>query len=137
MRECIFCKIVAGELPSYKVYEDANFLAFLDIYPRTKGHTLVIPKKHYQWVYDVPEFGKYWEIAKKIALTTQIVVRSHSINFLLHMPPTDLMCLMPIFIYCQESRILDLCLKSKNLPLERCNKLPKELKAEFNDYSLH
>lgn len=44
---CIFCKIVAGEIPSYKIREDENFVAFLDISPNCKGQTLVIPKKHY------------------------------------------------------------------------------------------
>ena len=44
---CIFCKIIAGEIPIYKVYEDEKTLAFLDIKPITPGHTLVIPKKHY------------------------------------------------------------------------------------------
>ena len=44
---CIFCEIVKGNIPSYKVYEDDDVLAFLDISQVTKGHTLVIPKKHY------------------------------------------------------------------------------------------
>lgn len=66
MEECIFCKIVKGGIPAYKVYEDSNFLAFLDIHPHTKGHTLVIPKTHYQWVYDVPNFGEYWEAALQV-----------------------------------------------------------------------
>jgi histidine triad (HIT) family protein len=44
---CIFCKIIAGEIPSYKVYEDEFTLAFLDINPVNPGHTLVIPKKHF------------------------------------------------------------------------------------------
>ena len=44
--DCIFCKIVAGEIPASKVYEDDHFLAFLDISQVTPGHTLVIPKKH-------------------------------------------------------------------------------------------
>lgn len=70
MDDCIFCKIVKGEIPAYKVYEDDLFFAFLDIRPLTKGNTLVIPKKHYRWVYDVPDFGQYWEVAKKIALAT-------------------------------------------------------------------
>ena len=54
MQECIFCQIVAGKLPSYKVYEDEEFLAFLDIFPKSTGHTLVIPKKHVEWVWDLP-----------------------------------------------------------------------------------
>lgn len=70
MQDCIFCKIVAHELPSLTVYEDNDYLAFLDINPRTSGHTLVIPKRHYRWVYDVPEFGKYWEVAKKVTIAT-------------------------------------------------------------------
>ena len=46
MADCIFCKVVSGELPSTKVYEDERCLAFLDIRPVTKGHTLVVPKQH-------------------------------------------------------------------------------------------
>lgn len=46
MNDCIFCKIAAGEIPSFKVYEDGDVLAYLDINPFTKGHTLVIPKAH-------------------------------------------------------------------------------------------
>jgi histidine triad (HIT) family protein len=68
MSDCIFCKIVKGEIPCYKVYEDANFLAFLNINPVVPGQTLLIPKKHYRWVYDVPVFAEYWHTAKKIAL---------------------------------------------------------------------
>lgn len=46
MSNCIFCKIVAGEIPCYKIREDENFVAFLDIFPNRKGQTLVIPKQH-------------------------------------------------------------------------------------------
>jgi histidine triad (HIT) family protein len=69
MEDCIFCKIVKNEIPCYKVYEDDLFLAFLDINPTSLGHTLLIPKNHYRWVYDVPEFKKYWKVAQKIALS--------------------------------------------------------------------
>jgi histidine triad (HIT) family protein len=68
MDNCIFCKIIKGEIPSYKVYEDENFIAFLDINPRAPGHVQVIPKTHYRWVWDVPNAGDYFEIVKKIAL---------------------------------------------------------------------
>lgn len=44
--DCIFCKIIAGEIPAYKIYEDDMILAFLDINPVSPGHTLIIPKKH-------------------------------------------------------------------------------------------
>ncbi|GAB2026375.1 HIT family protein [Lactovum odontotermitis] len=48
MPDCIFCKIIAGEIPSVKIYEDDDVLAILDISQATKGHTLVIPKQHYE-----------------------------------------------------------------------------------------
>jgi len=51
--DCIFCKIIAGEIPSAKVYEDDGFLAFLDIAPVTPGHTLVIPKAHHETLLDL------------------------------------------------------------------------------------
>lgn len=50
---CIFCDIVEGKIPSYKIYEDDEILAFLDISQVTKGHTLVIPKKHYDNFLDI------------------------------------------------------------------------------------
>jgi len=53
--DCIFCKIIEGEIPSYKVYEDNNVLAFLDITQGTKGHTLIIPKKHIKNIYELDE----------------------------------------------------------------------------------
>lgn len=70
---CIFCQIAAGEIPSYRVYEDGNFLAFLDITPRNPGHLLVIPKKHYRWVWDVPEIGEYYEVVRRAAKALQKV----------------------------------------------------------------
>ena len=82
MFDCVFCKIVNGELPCYKVYEDKVFLGFLDINPLNPGNSLLVPKKHYQWVYEVPNFGTYWEVARKIGLAVQKAVGAHSINFL-------------------------------------------------------
>lgn len=69
MENCIFCKIINNEIPSYKIYEDDLVLAFLDNYPVSKGHTLIIPKKHVQDIFEIEE--KYLEriilVAKKIA----------------------------------------------------------------------
>jgi len=63
MGDCIFCKIVNGDLPSHRVYEDEDTLAFLDINPTSYGHTLVVPKKHFVNMEDVPE-----EELKKVIL---------------------------------------------------------------------
>lgn len=65
---CLFCKIVAGEVPSYKVYEDENVIAFLDIAPVNYGHTLVVPKKHYKNLEELPvdELARVMMVVKKI-----------------------------------------------------------------------
>lgn len=82
MSDCVFCQIVAGKIPCYKVYEDDDFLGFLDIKPLSIGNSLLIPKKHSRWVYDVPNFGKYWQIAQIIALASLTALKADSISFL-------------------------------------------------------
>lgn len=68
MKDCLFCKIVKGEVPSYKVYEDENVYAFLDVANDVYGHTLVVPKKHYENLMDCPDrtLGKIMASVKKI-----------------------------------------------------------------------
>jgi histidine triad (HIT) family protein len=68
---CIFCKIVEKTISSHIVYEDADFLAFLDIHPKAPGHIQIIPKDHYRFVWDVPNAGAYFEVAQKLAKTLQ------------------------------------------------------------------
>lgn len=82
MDNCIFCKIVRGEIPCHKVYEDDLFLGFLDIRPLNIGNSLLIPKTHYRWVTDVPNFGLYFEAAKKIAQKTISAVGADYISYL-------------------------------------------------------
>ena len=70
MSECIFCKIINGEIPAAKVYEDDMVLAFLDIAPINHGHVLVIPKEHHQSISTVPEAvaGRMMRIASRIGI---------------------------------------------------------------------
>lgn len=75
MEDCVFCKIVEGKIPSYKVWEDKIFFAFLDIHPVSPGHTLIIPKKHFRWVWDLPagsqespNYGEYFEKVREVAM---------------------------------------------------------------------
>ena len=59
MEDCIFCKIAKGEIDSVKIWEDEKILAFLDVNPLTKGHSLIIPKNHFENVFDIePEILK-------------------------------------------------------------------------------
>src|SRR3989338_4257244 len=71
--ECIFCAIVAGKIPSIKVYEDSQHLAFLDINPRNPGHTIVIPKRHYEAILELPEpeAGKLFEVVKRLSVNVK------------------------------------------------------------------
>ncbi|MDR1632500.1 MAG: HIT family protein [Dysgonamonadaceae bacterium] len=69
----IFSKIIAGEIPSYKVAENAGFYAFLDINPLVKGHTLVVPKKEVDYIYDLDErtVGEIFVFSKQVAIAIQ------------------------------------------------------------------
>lgn len=68
MSDCIFCKIINNELPSHKLYEDDDVLAFMDIQPINDGHLLIIPKKHAELISEVDDyiFGKMHVVGKKI-----------------------------------------------------------------------
>ena len=66
MEDCVFCRIVAGEIPCYKVWEDDKFVAFLDINPYCRGHVVVIPKGHFRWVWDVDDYGEYMDAVRKV-----------------------------------------------------------------------
>lgn len=65
---CIFCKILAGEIPSYKLYEDDDFTVILDAGPASRGHALIIPKEHYKNLYELPEdlAAKAFVLGKKL-----------------------------------------------------------------------
>ncbi len=67
--DCLFCKIINGEEPCYKVWEDENFLAFLDIAPINPGHILLIPKKHFEQVFDLPNdaYTEIFDVAKDLS----------------------------------------------------------------------
>lgn len=67
--DCIFCKIIAGEIPCFKIYEDENTLAFLDVAPCADGHTMVIPKKHADAFVEMPpeEAGALFEAVNKVS----------------------------------------------------------------------
>ncbi len=72
MPDCIFCKIITGEIPSQKVYEDAEVIAFKDLYPKARVHVLVVPKRHIPTAMDLREadealFGKMVRAAASIA----------------------------------------------------------------------
>ena len=78
----IFSKIVSGEILSYKIYEDSNHLAFLDIFPISKGHVLVIQKKEIDYVFDMKdsEYNQLLLFAKKISLAIKKVINCKRVS---------------------------------------------------------
>lgn len=79
---CIFCKIISGDIPSYKIYEDDTTFAFLSIGPNNPGHTLVIPKDHFENIYGLPDeiLCRMTMTAKKIALAIKNGLDADGIN---------------------------------------------------------
>lgn len=65
-KDCVFCKIISGEIPSYKIGENDNYLALLDIARLTEGHTLVIPKVHFETIWDVTDIQGYFSFIQEV-----------------------------------------------------------------------
>ena len=84
MADCIFCKIAAGEIPSYTIHEDDDFKVILDINPTSKGHALIIPKAHCTGLYDIEDevAGKAMKLAKKLAIRMTDVLKCDGFNLL-------------------------------------------------------
>ncbi|MBQ7802584.1 HIT domain-containing protein [Candidatus Saccharibacteria bacterium] len=107
----IFSKIVAGEIPCYKIYEDEKTLAFLDIHPESKGHTLVIPKKEVDKLYDLPDedYEALFRTVKKLAKNMDKVLGART---LLKVVGTDVphahVHLMPLDPTWEHGRTLEL-----------------------------
>lgn len=82
--DCIFCKILNGDIPSRKVFENKRFIAILDAFPANEGHTLVIPKKHFENIFEIDEetISEAYRIAKNIAEKIKINMGIENINIL-------------------------------------------------------
>jgi len=83
-KKCIFCEIARGIIPSLKVYEDDMTLAFLDVNPASLGHTLIIPKKHYEDIYAIPnnDLINIFNVAKIIAEKYRNIFNIKAINLI-------------------------------------------------------
>lgn len=84
MEKDVFCKIIDGEIPCYKLYEDESVLAFLDISQVTKGHALVVPKKHYDTFLSIPqeEMHKVMDVAQRIGQVQIKLLGAKGVNIL-------------------------------------------------------
>lgn len=115
----IFSKIVSGEIPAYKVAEDENYLAFLDIFPVAKGHTLVIPKKEVDYLFDLDDelYAGLQMFAKKVAMGLKKAIPCEKVGVLvlgLEVPHAHIH-LIPM---ANESDVLNFSNKKKFTPEE-------------------
>ena len=80
--DCIFCLIISGDIPAIKVYEDDQTLSFMDINPGNPGHLLVIPKRHYRNIFDIPAVtaGKIMEVGVKLAGIIRDILNPDGLN---------------------------------------------------------
>ena len=78
----IFSQIISGEIPCYKIAEDDNHIAFLDIFPISKGHILVVPKKETDYIFDLNSkaYSDLWLFAKKVAIAQKKVIKCNRIG---------------------------------------------------------
>ncbi len=88
-KETVFAKIIRREIPSEIVYEDELVLGFLDIHPVNFGHTLLIPKKHYQNIYELPDsiLGHFFTVVKKLSTAIKKAVQADGINVVMNNEP--------------------------------------------------
>lgn len=89
MNTCLFCKIIDGEIPAEKVYEDDIVFAFLDIHPVNIGHTLVIPKAHFANLYETPNetLAHMMVVVKKLSLAIKEALHADGINIEMNNDP--------------------------------------------------
>jgi histidine triad (HIT) family protein len=82
--DCIFCKIVAGDIPSSKIYEDDKAIAFMDISPLNKGHLLVVPKEHFENIFEIGQdlYGHLMTVICRIAKAVKEVVAPEGMNIM-------------------------------------------------------
>ena len=109
MENCIFCKIIKGEIPCTKIYENESFLAFLDIQPVSDGHLLLIPKKHVVWMQEADDetISEIFKLSKKLMIAIKkgiscdyiqvSVVGKDVPHFHIHLIPRYLKDSLPMF----------------------------------------
>jgi histidine triad (HIT) family protein len=127
----IFSKIVAGEIPSYKVAEDEQYYAFLDINPVVKGHTLVIPKHEVNYIFDLPqeEYEGLWAFARKVAKAMKNVMPCERIGVAvmgLEVPHAHIH-LLPI----NKESDMNFFTKKLTLPADEMAAVAKKINDEF------
>jgi histidine triad (HIT) family protein len=129
----IFSKIISGEIPAYKVAEDDQFLAFLDINPMAKGHTLVIPKKETDYIFDIEDeqYQQLFLFAKKVAISIRKCIQCEKVGIAvvgLEVPHAHIH-LVPL----NNNHDLDFNKPKLRLSSEEFKMIAERIASKFND----
>ncbi|MEM0120166.1 MAG: HIT family protein [Thermoprotei archaeon] len=129
MEDCVFCSIVHGGSRSFKVYEDQNQLAFLDIHPLVRGHTLVVPKKHFDTLLDMDErsIGQLFNAVKLVAMTLVPAMGAHGFRIMQNNGESAAQVVKHVHVH-----ILPFKLGESSFGLRRLNLSDDELSAIAN-----
>ena len=132
--DCIFCKIISGDIPSCTIYEDEDFKVIMDIAPATKGHALVLPKSHFDNIYDIdPEvLGKAVKVAQKVIKHATKVLGCEGYNLLQNNGEVAgqtvfhfHMHLIPRYEHMQDKNLLQYT--SQEITIEEVNKIAEAI----------
>lgn len=127
----IFSRIIAGEIPSYKIAENDKFFAFLDVSPRVKGHTLVVPKKEIDYIFDIEDelLAEMMVFAKRIAKAIETAIQCKRIGVMvlgLEVPHAHIH-LLPI----QSEKDMNLSNPKLKLEAEEFTEITRKIKEAF------
>ena len=135
--DCLFCKIINNVIPTTKIYEDSNNVAILEIAPASQGHIIVMPKKHYQFLFQIPE-SEMLSLMKAVNFLSEIVVNvteSHGLSILLNMGPAAMQRVPHVafnLIPRNEEDNLNLEWERKEAKKEDLQKIADKLKTRVN-----
>jgi len=134
---CIFCKIAKGEIESRKIYEDNNFVATLDINPANKGHVIIFPKEHYEFLSDLPNNLNLFDIIKRLSSIIVKTVKAEGMNIVIaygvvagQKIPHLLIHLIPRF----SGDDINLSWGSKKIDDKEMDEVEASLKEEISGY---
>ena len=137
MDECIFCAIASGKLESFKVYEDDDVLAVLDINPMTRGHLLLMPKKHFQFLFQMPDelSGRLFNAVKMLMPLLINATKAQGVNIMVNQGQTAGQTVEHLLIsmvprYSDDKIILDA--QRLKLKKEEFDEIAKQLSEKIN-----
>jgi histidine triad (HIT) family protein len=137
MEECIFCSIVQGGSKSFKVYENQDQIAFLDIHPLVRGHTLVVPKKHFDTLIDMDEhsIGQLFNTVKLVAMNLVPAMGAHGFRIMQNNGESAAQVVKHVHVHILPFKLGEnsFGLRRLNLSEEEFNSIANTIRSSFKE----